>query len=60
MKKIAILSPDTVPLPLKDNFPEKIQEGTKQFSTKDKCIRTTAPGKFCIARRRASTDSISR
>jgi len=45
MKKITIVSPETVPLPLKEGFPEKMKEGNKEFFTKDKCIRTTAPGK---------------
>jgi len=45
MKSVAIVSPDTVPLTLKDDFPETIKEGNFEFSTKDKCIRTTAPGK---------------
>lgn len=45
MKKIAILSPETVPLPLKDNCPPTLLEGTKEFSVLDKCVRTTAPGK---------------
>ena len=45
MKKIAILSPDTVPLPLKENCPETITEDGKKFPTKDKCERITALGK---------------
>lgn len=45
MKTIAILSPETVPLPLKENSPLTIKEGDKEFSLLDKCTRTTAPGK---------------
>jgi hypothetical protein len=45
MKKITILSPDAVPLPLKEDHPEKIKEGSKEFNLKDKCSRVTAPGK---------------
>lgn len=45
MKTIAILSSDAVPLPLKENYPEVIKEGNKEFKTKDKCLRTTCTGK---------------
>ena len=45
MKKIAILSPDTVPLPLKENCPKTMYEDGKKFSTSDKCQRITALGK---------------
>ena len=45
MKKIAIISPDTVPLPLKENCPDTIIEDGKKFSTSDKCQRITALGK---------------
>jgi len=45
MKKIAILSSDTVPLPLTENYPTTIKEGNKEFETKDKCLRATCTGK---------------
>jgi hypothetical protein len=45
MKKIAIIAPETVPLPLKENYPPIMLEGNKEFDTKDKCLRATAPGK---------------
>lgn len=45
MKKIIILSPDAVPLPLIKDHPEKIREGSKEFDLLDKCNRVTAPGK---------------
>jgi len=45
MKKIAILSPDAVPLTLTENCPEFILEDEESYQIKDKCSRTTAPGK---------------
>jgi len=43
--KVSIISPDTVPLPLKDNPPEFITENGKEFRLKDKYLRTTGLGK---------------
>lgn len=45
MKKIAIISPDTVPLPLKENYPTTINEDGKDYPIEDKCTRITALGK---------------
>lgn len=45
MKKIAILSPETVPLTLLSNAPSSIQENNKTFDIKNKCTRVTATGK---------------
>ena len=43
--KITLISPDTLPLPLKDNTPETIYENGKEYSMSDKCSRTTGLGK---------------
>jgi hypothetical protein len=43
--KITIISPDTVPLPIKETAPEFIEEDGKKFSLRDKCCRTTGLGK---------------
>lgn len=43
--KITILSPDTVPLPIKEGAPETIEENGIKFSLRDKCSRTTGLGK---------------
>jgi len=45
MKNIIIISPDTVPLTLKEGYPQTIKEGKHEYPIKDKCTRTTAPGK---------------
>lgn len=43
--KVCIISPDTVPLPLKDNPPEFITENGQEYLLKNKCLRTTGLGK---------------
>lgn len=44
-KSIILISPDTVPLPLKETAPEKITENGQTYSLKDKCFRVTGLGK---------------
>ena len=44
MKKISILSPDTVPLSLTKNAPVSIIEDGKEYSILDKCTRSTGLG----------------
>lgn len=44
MKKLCILSPDTINLPLTQDTPEFIQEGDKKFLLKDKCVKAAATG----------------
>ena len=44
MKSIAIISPDTVPLLLKENHPKNIFVEGKSFDIKDKCTRATSLG----------------
>lgn len=39
------MAPDAVPLPLKNNHPQNIQEGSREYNLEDKCSRVTAPGK---------------
>jgi len=43
--KVSIISPDTVPLPLKDDPPVIMTENGKEVSVKDKCLRVTGLGK---------------
>ena len=43
--RVCIISPDTVPLPLKDNPPEFVTENGQEYLLKDKCLRTTGLGK---------------
>lgn len=45
MKNIIIISPDAVPLTLKEGCPTTIKEGNIDFPIKDKCVRVTATGK---------------
>ena len=44
-KSIILISPDTLPLPLKETAPEKIVENGQSYSLKDKCFRMTGLGK---------------
>ena len=44
-KSIILISPDTLPLPLKETAPEKIIENGQSYSLKDKCFRVTGLGK---------------
>jgi len=43
-KTLAFLSTDTLPLPLKENAPETIDEDGNQYSLKDKCSYSTGLG----------------
>ena len=43
-KSIIFISPDTIPLPIKDNAPEYINENDKTFCLKDKCTKATGLG----------------
>lgn len=45
MKKISIISPDTVALPLKENHPATIREGSREYKIEDKCQKMAAIGK---------------
>lgn len=45
MKKISIISPDTVPLDLTDACPNIIIEDGREYPVKDKCTRSTGLGK---------------
>jgi hypothetical protein len=45
MKKIVIISPDTVALPLKENHPATIKEGNREYKIEDKCQKMAAIGK---------------
>ena len=44
MKTIAIISPDTVPLPIQKDAPEMITLREGEFSLRDKCCRATSLG----------------
>lgn len=44
MLKITLLSPDTIPLPIKNTAPESIEEDGKSLCLKDKCCRVTGLG----------------
>jgi len=44
MKKIAIISPDTISLPLTPNCPPLLTQYGKEVSTYDKCVKATALG----------------
>lgn len=44
-KTIAIISPDTVPLKLKETAPKYIREGAVDYPIKDKCCKITSTGK---------------
>ena len=43
--KITLISPDTLPLPIRENAPENIIENGKEFSLRNKCSRATGLGK---------------
>lgn len=43
--KIAIISPDTVPLELSSDAPDYIVQNNMKFNTKDKCCKVTSTGK---------------
>ena len=43
--RITLISPDTLPLPIKDSAPDIIYENGKEYSMVDKCSRTTGLGK---------------
>jgi len=60
-KSVIFISPDTLPLPIKDTAPETIIENNKSFSLKDKCYRTTGLGKriWRLAEVLAKTDEFN-
>ena len=47
IKKIAIISPDTIPLTLTKDAPESIIFYNRKYSIKDKCTRSTSFGLRC-------------
>jgi hypothetical protein len=47
IKKIAIISPDTIPILLTKNAPEFISISNKKYSLKDKCTRANSSGLRC-------------
>jgi hypothetical protein len=45
MKKICIISPDTITLPLCENAPETIVQDNTTYLLRDKCVKSRAIGK---------------
>ncbi len=45
MKKLCIISPDTIALPLCDNTPETLVQNNTSYLVTDKCVKSTAIGK---------------
>lgn len=43
--KIVMISPDTLPLPIKSTAPKTVKEGEREYSLLDKCSRMTGLGK---------------
>jgi hypothetical protein len=60
-KSIIFISPDTLPLPIKDVAPETIIENNQTYSLKDKCSRVTGLGKriWKLAEVLAKTDEFN-